>query len=63
LSASVAFGYWLGYQHGSSLTSPKLHGVKSLRQVGLGFRQHQNDITRFTATGVVAAPQMQPQER
>ena len=43
--ASVAGGYWLGYQQGRSISRQTLTPVTSLRQIGLQFRQDRNDLS------------------
>ncbi len=60
--AAVLFGYWLGYQHGSRSALRGLTAATSPRQIGLAFRGDRNDMTRFTTTGVVAAPQSPTQQ-
>jgi hypothetical protein len=58
----VSLAYWIGYQHGSTPTRTRIAAANSLRQVRLGFREGHNDISRFIATGDVAAPKPQTKE-
>jgi hypothetical protein len=52
----TSLAYLLGYQHGRTSIRGKLNAVTSLKQIGLGFRVHRNDIGRFNATATVATP-------
>jgi hypothetical protein len=56
----TSLAYLLGYRYP---TRARIATIGSLRQVGLRFRDEHNDITRFSATGAVATPKPQTQER
>ena len=51
--ASVAGGFWLGYQQGSSNSRPPLTTVTSLRQIGL---QSRHDRNMLSGSFVASAP-------
>jgi hypothetical protein len=54
LCAAMTGGYWIGFERGKSQI-PRINAVSNLKQIGLGFRNNRNDVTRFTATGIVTA--------
>jgi hypothetical protein len=58
----VSLAYWLGYQHGGTPKRARIVAASSQSQVGLSFRAWHNDISRFVATGSVAAPKPQTRE-
>ena len=68
MALAVTVGYWIGYENGvthgrkGTAQTQRLSAVNSLRQVGLSYRLHRNDMTLST-TYEVAAPKPQTQDR
>ena len=59
VALTFALGYGLGYRQAHQ-PPRRLSAVSGLRQVGLSFRQYQNDMTLPVTTGAVAKPLTTP---